>query len=103
MTRLRSIPRWALVLALVLAAGGALRADRAVHHGRFLSTDERAYAVLGIAISHGHYTPKGMNDPLHWPPGTPLVFAVARKVSARATRTSTRRRSTPPSGPSAWR
>jgi 4-amino-4-deoxy-L-arabinose transferase-like glycosyltransferase len=80
-TRLRSIPRWALVLALVLAAGGALRADRAVHHGRFLSTDERAYAVLGIAIAHGHYTPKGMNDPLHWPPGTPLLFAVARKVT----------------------
>ena len=81
MTRLRSIPRWALVLALVLAAGGALRADRAVHHGRFLSTDERAYAVLGIAVSHGHYTAQSMNDPLHWPPGTPLLFAVARKVA----------------------
>ena len=22
-----------------------------------------------------------MNDPLHWPPGTPLLFAVARKVA----------------------
>ena len=81
MSRLRSIPRWALVLAVVLVAGGALRADRAIHHGKFLSTDERAYAVLGIAISHGHYTPRGMNDPLHWPPGTPLLFAVARKVA----------------------
>jgi hypothetical protein len=79
--RVRSLPRWALVLALVLVAGGAIRADRAVHHGAFLSTDERAYAILGIAISHGHYTPRGMDDPLHWPPGTPLLFAIARKVS----------------------
>jgi 4-amino-4-deoxy-L-arabinose transferase-like glycosyltransferase len=79
--RRAAIPRWALVLALVLVAGGALRADRAIHHGRFLSTDERAYAVLGIAIAHGHYTPRGMDDPLHWPPGTPLLFAVARRVA----------------------
>jgi hypothetical protein len=83
-SRLRPIPRWTLVLALVLVCAGALRADRAIHHGKFLSTDERAYAVLGIAISHGHYTPPGMNDPLHWPPGTPLLFAVARKVSGAA-------------------
>jgi 4-amino-4-deoxy-L-arabinose transferase-like glycosyltransferase len=79
--RLRALPRWAVVLALVLVAGGALRADRAIHHGRFLSADERAYAVLGIALQHGHYTPSSMNDPLHWPPGTPLLFALARTVS----------------------
>jgi hypothetical protein len=24
-----------------------------------------------------------MNDPLHWPPGTPLLFAVARKLAGR--------------------
>jgi hypothetical protein len=80
-SRVRSIPRWALVLALVLVAGGALRADRAIHHGHFLSTDERAYAALGIALSHGHYTTPGMSDPLHWPPGTPLLFAAARTVA----------------------
>src|SRR6201989_933967 len=79
--RWRSMPRWSIVLALVLVAGGAFRADRAVHHGSFLSTDERAYAVLGIAVSHGHYSARHMNDPLHWPPGTPLLFAVARKLS----------------------
>src|ERR1700741_2173665 len=79
--RLRHLPRWAPAFALVLIAGGAFRADRAAHHGAFLSTDERAYAVLGIALSHGHYTPPNMNDPLHWPPGTPLLFAVARTLT----------------------
>src|SRR3954453_12645798 len=77
--RVRSLPRWAL--ALVVVAGAALRAERAVHHGAFLSTDERAYAALGRAVSHGYYDVRGMNDPLHWPPGTPLLFAVARKVA----------------------
>jgi hypothetical protein len=84
--RLHSPPRWLLALALVLIAAGALRADRAIHHGRFLSTDERAYSILGIAVSHGHYTPSGMDDPLHWPPGTPVLFAVARKLGGAGDR-----------------
>jgi hypothetical protein len=79
--RLRSLPRWAFALALVVVAGAALRAERAAHHGVFLSTDERAYAALGRAMSHGYYGARGMNDPLHWPPGTPLLFAVARKLT----------------------
>ena len=56
MARLRSLPRWTFALALVIVTGAALRADRAVHHGAFLSTDERAYAALGRALSHGYYT-----------------------------------------------
>jgi Dolichyl-phosphate-mannose-protein mannosyltransferase len=76
------MPRWALALALVVTAGAALRADRAVHHGAFLSTDERAYATLGLALSRGHYASPAMNDPLHWPPGTPVLFAVAREFTA---------------------
>jgi hypothetical protein len=79
--RLRSIPRWAIALGLVLIAGAALRAQRAADHGRFLSTDERAYAALGRSLSHGYYDVRGMDDPLHWPPGTPLLFAVARQLT----------------------
>jgi 4-amino-4-deoxy-L-arabinose transferase-like glycosyltransferase len=79
--RLRSLPRWAPVLALVVVAATAVRAERAADHGAFLSTDERAYAALGRALSHGYYDARGMDDPLHWPPGTPVVFAVARKVT----------------------
>jgi dolichyl-phosphate-mannose-protein mannosyltransferase len=77
----RSIPRWAFALALVAVTGAALRAERAMDPGAFLSTDERAYAALGRALSHGYYDARGMNDPLHWPPGTPLLFAVARKLT----------------------
>src|SRR3954469_6425370 len=79
--RVRSLPRWALALALVVVAGAALRAERAVHHGAFLSTDERAYAALGRALSHGYYHVGAMDDPLHWPPGTPVLFAVARTLT----------------------
>ncbi len=81
MARLRSTPWWALALAAVLVAGAGLRVERAVHHGAFLSTDERAYAALGRALSHGIYHVRGMDDPLHWPPGTPLLFAAARKLT----------------------
>lgn len=81
MALLRSIPRWGLALAFALAVGGAWRAYHAVHHGRFLSADERAYSVLGAAVSHGHYAAPVMTDPLHWPPGTPVLFAVARRLT----------------------
>jgi 4-amino-4-deoxy-L-arabinose transferase-like glycosyltransferase len=79
--RARSIPRWAPALGLVLVVGAAVRAARAAHHGAFLSTDERAYAALGRALSHGYYDVRAMNDPLHWPPGTPLLFAIARQIT----------------------
>jgi hypothetical protein len=79
MVRMRSIPAWAVALALVLAVGGGLRAAAAAHHGRFLSADERAYAKLAAGLSAGHgYNGPRMSDPLHWPPGTPVVFAAAR-------------------------
>jgi hypothetical protein len=73
------------VLVLVLLAGAGLRAQAAVEHGRFLSTDERAYAKLAVGLSSGAgYTAPRMEDPLHWPPGTPALFAVARQVTGAA-------------------
>jgi 4-amino-4-deoxy-L-arabinose transferase-like glycosyltransferase len=75
------MPRWAIALAFVLVGGAAMRIAAALDHGRFLSTDERAYAVLSIAVSRGAYSAPAMNDPLHWPPGTPLLFALARQVT----------------------
>jgi 4-amino-4-deoxy-L-arabinose transferase-like glycosyltransferase len=75
------MPPWALALALVLVAGAALRAQHAADHGAFLSTDERAYGRLGLALSRGYYDAPSMNDPLHWAPGTPLLFAVARQLT----------------------
>jgi hypothetical protein len=80
--RHRRIPAWAAVLALVLLAGAALRAHEAVDHGRFLSTDERAYAKLAVGRETGSgYGASRMEDPLHWPPGTPALLAVGRQLS----------------------
>jgi hypothetical protein len=80
-TRLRSVPAWALVLALVVAVGAGLRAPRAVDHGRFLSTDERAYTKLANGIvERGAYDAPNMEDPLHWPPGTPALLAAGRAL-----------------------
>jgi hypothetical protein len=85
-TRARQTPSWALGLAVALVAGAAWRARHAIDHGAFLSTDERAYSALGVAISHGHYDPPGMDNPLHWPPGTPLLFGAARQLTGAAGR-----------------
>src|SRR3954453_7036190 len=79
--RVRSMPGWAAALGLVLIAGAALRAQRAADPGNFLSTDERAYAALGRSLWHGYYDEHGVEDPLHWPAGTPLLFALARQIT----------------------
>jgi hypothetical protein len=79
MVRVRSIPAWVVALALVLAVGGGLRIAAAERHGRYLSADERAYAKLAAGLSAGGgYNGPHMSDPLHWPPGAPLLFAAAR-------------------------
>lgn len=79
-TRLRAIPAWAAALAFVVLMGGALRAIHAADHGRFLSTDERAYSKLATAMADRRYSAPGMEDPLHWPPGTPALLAAGRLV-----------------------
>ncbi|MEA2245756.1 MAG: hypothetical protein QOH46_285 [Solirubrobacteraceae bacterium] len=81
MSRAAHMPRWAIALAAVLVAGAAARIAAALDHGRFLSTDERAYAVLSVAVSRGSYSGPSMNDPLHWPPGSPVFFALVRQLS----------------------
>ena len=81
----RRPPTWTVVLLVVLLAGAGLRAHAAIDHGRFLSTDERAYAKLAVGLASGAgYTAPRMQDPLHWPPGTPALFAVARQVTGAA-------------------
>lgn len=75
----------ALALAVLLIAGGALRADRAAHPTTsYQSADERSYGYLAIQIAqHGTYGDRGdqVRKPLHWPPGAPLLFAVAQRIA----------------------
>ncbi len=71
-----------LALAVVTLAGGGLRAAAAASPDPRQSADERAYAGLarGVALQ-GHYAHTNMADPVHWPPGAPLLFAAALHVA----------------------
>jgi hypothetical protein len=69
------------VLALVTMAGGALRAERAANPSAYQSVDERAYARLARNLARrGTYGAPEMADPVRWPPGAPVVFAIAHKI-----------------------
>lgn len=76
---MRAIGRRVLIgLALLTIAGGALRAHAAVRPSPYQSADERAYTKLARAIAtRGEYETRGMDDPVHWPPGAPALFAAA--------------------------
>jgi len=76
------LPGVVLVLLALTAAGGALRVAAAASPDPRQSADERAYAGLarGVAL-HGHYAHPNMADPVHWPPGAPLLFAAALHVA----------------------
>src|SRR4051794_23214727 len=72
-----------VLLAAIIAGGAALRADRASEPSPPNSADERAYLVLARDIATtGNYGGPGteMDDPLHWPPGAPAMFAAAEKL-----------------------
>ena len=75
------------LLAVLTAAGGALRVEPAANPSRYQSVDERAYARLARNLArHGTYDAPEMADPVRWPPGAPVVFAAAHKVRPRADR-----------------
>jgi 4-amino-4-deoxy-L-arabinose transferase-like glycosyltransferase len=74
-------------LGAILAVGAALRVATAADPGRFLSADERAYSALGIGLAdHASYASPRLADPFHWPPGTPVLLALARLIGGDATR-----------------
>ncbi len=74
----------ARVLAILVALtviGGVLRFDAAADPSRYQSKDEQSYAMLARwLVVHHEYGHPGMSDPAHWPPGAPLLFAVAYRV-----------------------
>lgn len=78
-------PRSALVaLALVLALGAGLRAERALNPNEHTSNDEISYTKIATAVAFGEpydalSTARG--DGFHYPPGAPVSFALAHRVS----------------------
>jgi hypothetical protein len=80
-TRALRITAVLVLLGAVVAGGAAVRAHRAADPSPPNSADERAYLTLANDLATtGHYGNPGMNDPLHWPPAAPAMFAVAEKI-----------------------
>jgi 4-amino-4-deoxy-L-arabinose transferase-like glycosyltransferase len=83
---LRATAVGVLLLAIV-AGGAAVRFHRADHPDPPRSADERAYLALAHdLVETGDYggPASGMDDPLHWPPAAPALFALAQDISPGA-------------------
>ncbi len=83
-----------LILPLVLIGAFAFNAYRAAHPTtQYQSADERSYGKLAINLAENqHYGDRStkMRDPLHWPPGAPVLFAVGHKVFPSAQSAATK-------------
>jgi 4-amino-4-deoxy-L-arabinose transferase-like glycosyltransferase len=83
--RLPQLPRGVIVTALlmlVIAAATALRFEAANDRPGHPSADERAYVRLAYDLrSTGNYGGPTTPHPLHWAPGTPVLFALADVLS----------------------
>ena len=73
-----------LLLVPVLLGAFAFHAYRAEHStSSYQSADERSYGKLAVNLAEqGHYGDRSTNmrEPLHWPPGAPMLFAAGHAV-----------------------
>jgi 4-amino-4-deoxy-L-arabinose transferase-like glycosyltransferase len=71
-----------ILLVAVLALSFGLNARTAANpRDDYQSADERAYGRLAVDLVDSHkYGTKKMREPLHWPPGAPVMFAVGYKL-----------------------
>src|SRR4051794_35639423 len=71
-----------ILLAVVLLLAFGLNARMAAHpRSGYQSADERSYGKLAIGLAEQHrYGAAGMREPLHWPPGAPVLFAIGHRV-----------------------
>lgn len=75
------------LLGLVLVCGGALRAVEAADPSAYQSADERSYGMLARWLArHQSYEHPGMQDPAHWVPGAPIMFAITQRVIPNTTK-----------------
>ena len=77
-----------ILLAAVLALSFGLNARMAANpRSAYQSADERSYGKLAVDIADNHHyggSSTGMREPLHWPPGAPVLFAVGYKLFGNA-------------------
>jgi 4-amino-4-deoxy-L-arabinose transferase-like glycosyltransferase len=74
---------WILLAAILVLSFGLNARMAADPRSAYQSADERSYGKLAIDIAdNGHYGggSTNMREPLHWPPGAPLLFAAGHKL-----------------------
>jgi hypothetical protein len=78
------VPRnWIWVVVAVTLLGGGLRARVALEPNARQSADEHSYVNVALGLADtGRYGQQS----LHWPPGAPVAFAAAAKLSGRVER-----------------
>jgi 4-amino-4-deoxy-L-arabinose transferase-like glycosyltransferase len=75
-----------IALALILVGSAVLHAHRAANPTRdYQSADERSYGQLAIGIAEDFRYGRSVGDPLHWPPGAPMLFAIGHRLAPGAT------------------
>src|SRR3954454_24785917 len=70
--------RWVLIvlIAITLLGGALLAVQAASPDLGNRSSDERGYARVAKTFEAGHFH----GTSLHWPPGAPLMFAIADRI-----------------------
>ncbi len=81
--RVRRLSPFILLAAVLLVSFGLNARVAANPRSAYQSADERSYGKLAIDIADRHHyggSATKMREPLHWPPGAPLLFAVGHKL-----------------------
>ena len=78
-----------ILLGAILVLSFGLNARVAANpRSAYQSADERSYGKLAIDIADNHGYGSGMREPLHWPPGAPVLFAIGHKLFPSASDTA---------------
>jgi len=78
----RRRPLSLLLLVAVLLVGGGLRIAEAAAPGlAYESPDEQAYGKLAKTINRNTSYGDPRGNPLHWPPGAPMLFALGDRLT----------------------
>jgi 4-amino-4-deoxy-L-arabinose transferase-like glycosyltransferase len=74
---------WILLAAILVLSFGLNARMAADPRSAYQSADERSYGKLAVDIADNHHyggESTNMREPLHWPPGAPLLFAAGYKL-----------------------
>jgi len=77
-----------ILIAAIVALSFGLNARMAASpRSNYQSADERSYGKLAVDIADNQHYGGASAEPLHWPPGAPVLFAVAHKLFPSASDT----------------